>query len=293
LHGRLGPTLSRHSRAASGGPLQRNLQLFQPLQDVDGFWLTQDAIKQLTASYDVARARPLDEGSDRGLGILWRHGSVERWRIRGGTRVYWIRRGCPEEKPVKSFTGFIYVRRRALSTAEIHTSFRTSVRSLLAAAIAVTPLASPSVGQTITEIIDAGGDGVGNILDTATGIALDGVGNVYMAGRVSNNAFKVTPGGVITEIIDASGDGSGNLLNCPLGVAVDGAGNVYVSGFLSHNVFQIAPAATVTEVIDAVGDGVAGLSGVCDLAVDTSGNLYVPGFDSHNAFKVTPGGTIT
>ncbi len=46
----------------------------------------------------------------------------------------------------------------------------------------------------ITEIIDASGDGAGNLLDTAFGVAVDGAGNVYVVGFVSNNAFCIAPG---------------------------------------------------------------------------------------------------
>ena len=55
--------------------------------------------------------------------------------------------------------------------------------------------------NTITEIIDSSGDG-SNSLDAPIGMAVDGSGNVYVSGIVSENAFKITPGGVITEIID-------------------------------------------------------------------------------------------
>ena len=73
----------------------------------------------------------------------------------------------------------------------------------------------PAVAQTITEIIDATGDGADNTLNGPRGIAVDGSGNVYVTGYSSANAFKITPGGVITEIIDATGDGAGNILNGP------------------------------------------------------------------------------
>ena len=66
--------------------------------------------------------------------------------------------------------------------------------------------------QTIIQIIDASGDGSGNILRLPRGIAVDTMGNVYVAGQNSSNVFKITPSGSITEIIDASGDGSGNTL---------------------------------------------------------------------------------
>ncbi len=62
----------------------------------------------------------------------------------------------------------------------------------------------------ITEIIDGSGDGAGNTLSVPVGVAVDGAGNVYVAGRDSDNAFRITPAGTITEIIDASGDGAGN-----------------------------------------------------------------------------------
>ena len=68
----------------------------------------------------------------------------------------------------------------------------------------------PAAAQTITEIIDGTGDGSGNLLIRPFGIAVDGSGNVFVAGSLSDNAFKIAPDGVITEIIDATGDGAGN-----------------------------------------------------------------------------------
>jgi len=53
------------------------------------------------------------------------------------------------------------------------------------------------------------------------------IGNVYVAGKESDNVFKITPAGLITEIIDAAGDGT-SPFSFAQGIAVDGAGNVYV-----------------------------------------------------------------
>jgi hypothetical protein len=91
----------------------------------------------------------------------------------------------------------------------------------------------------ITEIIDATGDGGGNILDEPFGIALDRAGNIYVIGTLSDNAFKITPGGMITEIIDATGDGGGNILNGAWGIAADLLSNIYVTGVVSSNAFKI------------------------------------------------------
>ena len=50
-------------------------------------------------------------------------------------------------------------------------------------------------------------DGAGITLDGPRGVAVDASGNVYVTGQYSDNAFRITPGGIASEIIDASGDG--------------------------------------------------------------------------------------
>jgi len=69
--------------------------------------------------------------------------------------------------------------------------------------------------------------------------------------QVSDNVFKITPGGTITEIIDGTGDGAGNSLNAPFNVATDSSGNVFVAGKTSDNVFKIElDLGTVGDPID-------------------------------------------
>jgi hypothetical protein len=144
-----------------------------------------------------------------------------------------------------------------------------------------------AAGQNITEVIDVTGDGMGNALDFPEGIAVDDFGNVYMTGAGSDNAFKITPGGVITQIIDGTGDGMGNMLDLPEGIAVDSSGNVYVAGAVSDNAFKITPGGVITQIIDATGDGAGNtLDAPRGIAVDDFGNVYVPGAGSNNAFKI-------
>lgn len=126
------------------------------------------------------------------------------------------------------------------------------------ATVVLAGVASPSrtVGQfVITEIIDASGDGAGNALDEPASVAIDELGNVYIAGFGSDNVFRITPAGVITEIIDETGDGAGNALDAANRVAVDAMGNVYATGSLSDNVFKLAP--------DGDGDGAADAEDNC------------------------------
>ena len=154
--------------------------------------------------------------------------------------------------------------------------------------ICVALLITGAASAQITEIIDASGDGTGNTLTSSGEIAVDGSGNVYVAGIGSSNAFKITSGGVITEIIDATGDGTDNTLNGPTAIAVDGSGNVYVTGWNSDNAFKITSGGVINEIIDAAGDGTGNtLAGSRGIAVDGLGNVYVTGSNSNNAFKIT------
>jgi len=165
---------------------------------------------------------------------------------------------------------------------------------------------------TITEILDNTGDGGGNTFFDGFGIATDLSGNVFVAGRGINNAFKIaTPGTcstggtvcTITEIIDITGDGGGNTLNAPEGIATDLSGNVFVTGAFSDNAFKITTpgtcstggtVCTITEIIDNAGDGGSNtLNNPIGVATDLAGIVFVTGFGSDNAFKITPGGTIT
>ena len=88
---------------------------------------------------------------------------------------------------------------------------------------------------------------MGNMLDWAYGIAVDGSGNVYVTGMNSHNAFKITPDGGITEIIDSTGDSMGNLLYYTRCIAVDDSGNAYVTGWLSDNAFKIELCDTLND----------------------------------------------
>ncbi len=151
---------------------------------------------------------------------------------------------------------------------------------------------------TITEIIDGTGDGAGNTLNTAYGVAADVIGNVYVTGHQSDNAFKIdlpgtcSTGGTpctITEIIDSDGDGGGSTLDGSLHITVDDNDNVYVIGIYSNNIFKIDPGGAITKIIDETGDGAGNtLEGPYDVAVDSSGNVYVVGDTSDNAFEITP-----
>ncbi len=166
---------------------------------------------------------------------------------------------------------------------------------------------------TITEIIDSSGDGA-KALDDPRNIAKDSSGNVFVVGKNTDNAFKITTPGTcstggtpctITQIIDSTGDGT-NTLDEPQAVATDSLGNVFVIGDITHNGLKISTPGTcstggtpctITQIIDSTGDGGANtLNEPFDVATDSSGNVFVTGRVSDNAFKIQfstlIGGTI-
>jgi sugar lactone lactonase YvrE len=138
-------------------------------------------------------------------------------------------------------------------------------------------------------------------------VAVDGVGNVYVADSQNNLIRKVTPGGVVTTLAGTAGSygsengtGADARLGNVYGVAVDGDGNVYAGDEYNGTVRKVTPGGVVTRLAgsggemswgfqDAIGP-LARFSGPTGVAVDGDGNVYVA--DSYNNLirKVTPAG---
>ena len=129
----------------------------------------------------------------------------------------------------------------------------------------------------------------GNGDDGATGIAIDGSGNVYVTGGsldpITNYeqyvTIKYNSGG--QEQWDASYNGPYNGAHTPLGIAVDGSGNVYVTGqsvgagfHYDYATVKYDPAGTEQWVARYNGPGDSEDSASA-IAVDGSGNVYVAG----------------
>jgi uncharacterized repeat protein (TIGR02543 family) len=154
-------------------------------------------------------------------------------------------------------------------------------------------------GSFSTNTANMGGDNPSaNSLNMPAGVAVDGIGNVFVADLLnhrvltyagtSTTATRVYGQGGSFTSKDANKDGiSGNSLNMPIAVLADGSGNLFVTDLSNHRVLCFPSASTTATRVygqDAFNVGSANkgsstsassLHNPFGLAMDSSGNLYV------------------
>jgi sugar lactone lactonase YvrE len=156
----------------------------------------------------------------------------------------------------------------------------------------------------------SGGDGTGAAarFRFPHGIAIDVVGNLYVADSSNSTIRKITPAGVVTTLAgtpgvtgSADGNGAAAKFNYPRGIAADSASNLYVADTHNHTIRKITSAGVVTTLAgsarmigraDGNGD-VARFSGPTGIAVDEGGNVYVADTGNYTIRKITPAGVVT
>jgi len=140
-----------------------------------------------------------------------------------------------------------------------------------------------------------GGPATSAQLNTPWDVAVDTLGNLYIA-DFRNDAVVKVAGGILTTVFYQQGTG-------PIGVAVDGAGNLFfaASGANYSVVGEITPGGVLSQFAGNFtagysGDGGAAASALLDkpvhVAVDATGNVYIADFNNDVVRKVTAG-TIT
>ena len=155
-----------------------------------------------------------------------------------------------------------------------------------------------------------GGPAVQAALSYPVSVAVDGSGNLYVAGSESNRVRRIDTAGVISTFAGSgeegfSGDGGPAVqaqLYYPSGVAVDGAGNLYIADTDNTRIRKVDSTGTITTIAGTgeygfSGDGgpavQAALSYPSGVAVDGAGNVYVTDSGNNRIRKVDATGTIT
>lgn len=156
----------------------------------------------------------------------------------------------------------------------------------------------------------ADGNGAEANFNNPQGVAVDAVGNIYVADPWSQLIRKVSPTGVVTTIAGsgrvgyADGLGSAASFWYPKGVAVDSSGNVYVADSWNHRIRKISPSGVVSTLAGSGESGefggyndgfgtVASFNNPSSVAVDNNGNVYVTDEKNHRIRKVSPTGMVS
>ncbi len=201
----------------------------------------------------------------------------------------------------------------------IYISLFLSVFALNANAQIITTVAGDTIGVSSGNgsYSGDGGQATAAGLNAPMGIAIDGVGNLYIADTFNDVIRKVNTNGIITTIagggscgIDPCGDGgqaTAAKLNNPDGIVIDILGNLYFADNTNNLIRKINTLGIITTIAGNgynAGSSSGGFSGdggqatnaalylPDKVAIDNVGNLYFSDYANNRVRKVNSLGII-
>jgi sugar lactone lactonase YvrE len=187
----------------------------------------------------------------------------------------------------------------------LYTLLGAGIYSSTAAMAATAGVITTVAGNGISGYTGDGGPATSAELDVTQGVAVDAVGNLYIAGV--NHVRKVDQNGIITTVAGngisgQSGDG-GSAISAALGIggiAVDAAGNLYIAD--GNRIRKVDREGIITTVAGNGNPGYSGDGGPAtsaeldtpqSVAFDAHGNLYIADLFNNCIRKVDNSGIIT
>jgi sugar lactone lactonase YvrE len=152
--------------------------------------------------------------------------------------------------------------------------------------------AATGIISTVVEPTSGNNGSPGSSAVFPTGVAVDSLGNLYVADNVNNKIWKLTAAtGTFTAVAgngayDSTGDGgpaTGAGLASPIGVVVDQSGNLFIATYavvrkVAAATGIISTVAGVQDLPGSTGDGGPATSALLtpeSVSLDSAGNLYV------------------
>jgi len=151
---------------------------------------------------------------------------------------------------------------------------------------------STFAGTSVTESASA----LAIKLDTPCGVAVDALGNLFVADTGNHEIEKIAPSGDVTYLTNKAQSTNVNFSNLsrPVGLIATGDNFVYVVAAGSSSVYRINPDDSFTQIAGshpgyADGNDLAALfNHPTGVALDRDGNLYVADSQNYLIRKITP-----
>ena len=169
-------------------------------------------------------------------------------------------------------------------------------------------------GTATRDYSGEGGPATDDSLFEPRAVALDGVGNMFIADTLNNRIRKVSTGEIFSRTITTvagtgisgfGGDGdeaSSAQLAEPSGIVVDRTGNLYIADTKNNRIRRVSAAGIITTVAGLGTQGFSGDGGPAvsaqiaspsAVAVDSAGSLFIADSGNNRIRKVTPAGVIS